>query len=40
VDTVPGAGHFLYEEQPAAVVAAVNRVHSGDAARLAGPAAP
>ena len=26
VDTVPGAGHFLYEEQPDAVVAAVDRV--------------
>src|SRR2546425_9077808 len=40
VDTVPGAGHFLYEEQPAAVVAAVNRLHAGDEARLARPAAP
>src|SRR5881398_1269967 len=30
VDTVPGAGHFVYEERPAAVVAAVQRLHSGD----------
>ncbi len=40
VDTVPGAGHFIYEERPAAVVAAVQRLHSGDAALLARPAAP
>src|SRR5437762_1348993 len=40
VDTVPGAGHFIYEEQPAAVVAAVQRLHSGVAALLARPAAP
>src|SRR2546425_2750749 len=40
VDTVPGAGHFLYEEQPAAVVAAVNRLHTGAEARLARPPAP
>src|SRR2546421_8299977 len=26
VDTVPGAGHFVYEERPAAVVAAVQRL--------------
>jgi pimeloyl-ACP methyl ester carboxylesterase len=26
VDTVPGAGHFLYEERPDVVVSAVNRV--------------
>jgi len=25
LDSVPGAGHFLYEEQPAAVVTAVDR---------------
>jgi pimeloyl-ACP methyl ester carboxylesterase len=25
IDTVPGAGHFIYEEQPAAVMAAVRR---------------
>src|SRR2546425_868249 len=40
VDTVPGAGHFIYEEQPAAVVAAVQRLPSGDGAPLARPAAP
>src|SRR6266550_3418696 len=30
VDTVPGAGHFVYEERPAAVVAAVQRLNSRD----------
>ena len=28
VDSVPGAGHFIYEEQPAAVVAAVRRLRA------------
>jgi len=28
VDSVPGAGHFLYEEQPAAVVASVRRAEA------------
>ena len=27
LDSVPGAGHFIYEEQPAAVAAAVERLH-------------
>ena len=29
VDTVPGAGHFIYEERPDAVVAAVDRLIGG-----------
>jgi len=33
VDSVPGAGHFLYEEQPLAVVAAVRRAAATIAAR-------
>jgi len=28
VDSVAGAGHFIYEEQPAAVVAAVRRLRA------------
>jgi pimeloyl-ACP methyl ester carboxylesterase len=28
MDSVPGAGHFVYEEQPGAVVAAVNRLRA------------
>src|SRR6266850_1545027 len=28
VDSVPGAGHFIYEEQPAVVVAAVRRLRA------------
>ena len=35
MDTVPGAGHFLYEERPDVVVAAVDRV-SGRAAPVGG----
>jgi pimeloyl-ACP methyl ester carboxylesterase len=34
IDTVGGAGHFLYEERPDAVVASVRRVDSGLAAAL------
>ena len=30
VDSVPGAGHFIYEEQPAAVVAAVRRLRASE----------
>lgn len=33
VDSVPGAGHFVYEEQPGAVVAAVRRLTSEIVAR-------
>jgi len=40
VDTVPGAGHFVYEERPDAVVAAVQRLHAGDGSPLARSAAP
>jgi pimeloyl-ACP methyl ester carboxylesterase len=35
VDSVPGAGHFLYEERPAAVVAAVKQLSAELAARAA-----
>ena len=28
LDSVPGAGHFIYEEQPEAVIAAVNRLRA------------
>ncbi len=35
VDSVPGAGHFVYEERPAAVVAAVERLLAELAARAA-----
>ena len=28
VDTVPGAGHFVHEEQPDAVVAAILRIEA------------
>jgi pimeloyl-ACP methyl ester carboxylesterase len=27
VETVPGAGHFVFEENPPALVEAVNRAH-------------
>ena len=40
VDTVPGAGHFVYEERPDRVVAAVQRLHAGDGSPLARSAAP
>ena len=33
MDTVPGAGHFLYEERPDAVVSAVHRVSGRAGAR-------
>ena len=29
IDSVPGSGHYIYEEQPAAVVAAVERIRAG-----------
>jgi pimeloyl-ACP methyl ester carboxylesterase len=28
VDSVPGVGHFIYEEQPAVVLAAVRRLRA------------
>ncbi len=40
VDSVPGAGHFLYEEQPIAVVAAVQRAAAALAARAPDVADP
>ena len=36
VDTVAGAGHFLHEEQPGAVAAAVARASAGDPVAPAG----
>lgn len=38
VDSVPGAGHFVQEERPAAVVAAIRRLSTDLPARHAGPA--
>jgi len=36
IDTVPGAGHYLFEEAPGAVVAAVGQVdQSAGTVRLA-----
>src|SRR5207244_5902600 len=35
VDTVPGAGHFVHEERPDRVVAAVEALHAGDGSPLA-----
>jgi pimeloyl-ACP methyl ester carboxylesterase len=37
IDSVPGAGHFLYEEQPEAVVAAVHRAATLASAGTADP---
>ena len=31
IDTVPGAGHFIQEESPAAILAAIERLRKGDA---------
>jgi len=40
LDSVPGAGHFLYEEQPALVVTAVRRAAAALAARASDTADP
>ena len=34
LDSVPGAGHFIYEEQPQAVIAALARLQAGLPRRL------
>jgi pimeloyl-ACP methyl ester carboxylesterase len=34
IDSVPGAGHFIYEEQPQAVIAALGRLQAGLPPRL------